>query len=192
MLRWLSSQGRRAWDHVDSYALKFGIVGTIGLFVDVGLFNLLCYGPFAGATAAALCVVAVMPLAIWFGTLMPWVDPEKVGAFHLTHYLYVLFAFALPSVLIISAGYFAIATATRSMMATYVGVIVTLVLYLAFRILLRDPQYDVPVALADPFGVSALRIATSGYVLAEGRVVLSGTAEQLANDPAVQSAYLGI
>lgn len=53
MLRWLSSQGRRAWDHVVSYALKFGIVGTIGLFVDVGLFNLLCYGPLAGAMAAS-------------------------------------------------------------------------------------------------------------------------------------------
>lgn len=48
------------------------------------------------------------------------------------------------------------------------------------------------VLLAEQNANSALRIATSGYVLAEGRVVLSGTAEELANDPAVQRAYLGV
>ena len=46
--------------------------------------------------------------------------------------------------------------------------------------------------LAEQNANSALKIATRGYVLAEGRVVLEGTADQLANDPAVQSAYLGV
>lgn len=48
------------------------------------------------------------------------------------------------------------------------------------------------VLLAEQNATSALRIASSGYVMAEGRVVLSGAAEQLAGDPAVQQAYLGV
>ncbi|MFX4286822.1 ABC transporter ATP-binding protein [Janibacter sp. G349] len=48
------------------------------------------------------------------------------------------------------------------------------------------------VVLAEQNARSALRIASFGYVLAEGRVVLSGPAAQLADDPAVQSAYLGV
>lgn len=48
------------------------------------------------------------------------------------------------------------------------------------------------VVLAEQNARSALRIASYGYVLAEGRVVLSGPAAQLTDDPAVQSAYLGV
>ena len=63
----------------------------------------------------------MVPLAIAIGAQMPWLDPEKVGPFRLGDYLYALFAFALPTLLIIAASYFALATATRSMMWTYVG-----------------------------------------------------------------------
>ncbi|MFJ6132604.1 ABC transporter ATP-binding protein [Janibacter terrae] len=48
------------------------------------------------------------------------------------------------------------------------------------------------VLLAEQNARSALKIATTGYVLAEGRVVLSGPAADLADDPAVQQAYLGV
>jgi hypothetical protein len=124
-------------------------------------------GRFTGASAAAFVVIAMMPLAIAVGAAMPWLDPEKVGPFQLTHYLYALFAFGLPSLLIIAAGFFALATATRSMMWTYVGAVATVVLYLVMRGALRDPQYDTAVALADPFGISALTITTKYWTAAE-------------------------
>lgn len=53
-------------------------------------------------------------------------------------------------------------------------------------------QEGIGVLLAEQNARSALRIATSGYVLAEGRVVLSGPADELAGDAAVQQAYLGV
>ncbi len=53
-------------------------------------------------------------------------------------------------------------------------------------------QEGIGVLLAEQNATSALRIASSGYVMAEGRVVLSGAAEELAGDPAVQQAYLGV
>lgn len=37
----------------------------------------------------------------------------------------------------------------------------------------------------------ALEIATKGYVLEAGEIVLEGVAKDLQNDPAVQEAYLG-
>lgn len=53
-------------------------------------------------------------------------------------------------------------------------------------------QEGIGVLLAEQNATSALRIASSGYVMAEGRVVLSGAAGELSGDPAVQRAYLGV
>lgn len=137
----------------------------------VGKFSYLV-GRFAGASAAALCVVAMMPLAIAIGSVMPWLDGEKIGPFRPGDYLYALFAFGLPTLLIVSVGYFALATATRSMMWTYVGAVATLVLYIVMRGLLRDPQFDTIAALADPFGLSALNTATKYWTAAERNTML--------------------
>lgn len=48
------------------------------------------------------------------------------------------------------------------------------------------------VLLAEQNAHAALRIAHHGFVLAEGRVVLSGTAADLLDDPDVREAYLGL
>ena len=37
----------------------------------------------------------------------------------------------------------------------------------------------------------ALQIADRGYVLTTGEITLSGTGEELLNDPAIRKAYLG-
>jgi ABC-2 type transport system permease protein len=124
-------------------------------------------GRFAGASAAALGVLAMIPLAIAIGAQMPWLDPEKVGPFRIGDYLYALFAFGLPTLLIIAAGYFALATATRSMTSTYVGAAATLIGYLVIRGALRDPAFDTLSALTDPFGLSALTVATKYWTATE-------------------------
>jgi ABC-2 type transport system permease protein len=129
-------------------------------------------GRFVGASAAAFCVLATIPLAIAVGSQMPWLDPEKLGPLRIADYLYAMFVFGLPTLLIVAAGYFALATATRSMMWTYVGAVATLVLYLVMRGLLRDPQYDTIAALSDPFGLSALTITTKYWTAAERNTML--------------------
>ncbi len=48
------------------------------------------------------------------------------------------------------------------------------------------------VLLAEQNATQALRIAHRGYVLAEGRVVLSGRADDLLHDSDVRAAYLGM
>ncbi|HEU5294832.1 MAG TPA: M1 family aminopeptidase [Burkholderiaceae bacterium] len=124
-------------------------------------------GRFAGAVAAALLVMAVIPLAIAIGVLMPWQDPEKIGPFRLSDYLTVLFGFGLPTLLITAAVFFALATATRSLMWTYVGAAAMLVLYIVMRSLLRDTRFDAVTSLLDPYGQSAIAVATRYWTAAE-------------------------
>ena len=124
-------------------------------------------GRFLGAVAAALLVLASVPLAVLVGSAMPWLDNEKVGPLHLHHYVYSLFVFGLPTLLILSAAFFALATATRSMMWTYVGAVAALVLYIVTRGLTSDPRHDTLAALSDPFGLSALAITTKYWTASE-------------------------
>lgn len=124
-------------------------------------------GRFAGATLAAFFVLASVPLGIAIGAVMPWLDPEKVGSVGATTYIYALFAFGLPTLLICAASFFALATMTRSMMWTYVGAVAGLVLFLVTRGLLRDPRYDTISALTDPFGLSTLELVTKYWTASD-------------------------
>src|SRR5688500_5465971 len=130
-------------------------------------------GRFAGAfVVAALCLMLVS-LAIWLGTLMPWTDPTTVGLNRLIDHLYGYFLVALPNVLVHSAVFFALATITRSMMATYLGVIAFLSGYFVMQGAFDDrPHLETAVALADPFGMRALTDATRYWTVAERNVTL--------------------
>lgn len=132
----------------------------------VGKFDYLV-GRFTGAMGVAFAVSCSVPLAIAVGSAMPWLDGEKVGAWVGWHYVYAQLLFALPTLLVMGAGFFALATLTRSMMWTYVGVIAFLVLYITTRVMLRDASHDTLSALSDPFGMSAFSQATKYWTAAD-------------------------
>lgn len=185
--------GARGNVHVNSpYALlqTVGVMSVFGIFVvtafvagavirddETGFAPILratrvgktpyVFGRFAGALVVAFVVVAAVPLGIALGAAMPWLDPAKVGPGRPGDYAYALFAFALPTLVVISAGFFALATATRSLMWTYVGAVAVLVLFVVTRALLRDPAYDTASSLADPFGLVALGVATKYWTATE-------------------------
>ena len=71
-----------------------------------------------GAAACWSCRSAIV-----LGSVMPWADPRQLGPNRLADHLYGYFLVALPNLFIHSAIFFALATITRSMMATYLGVI---------------------------------------------------------------------
>jgi ABC-type transport system involved in multi-copper enzyme maturation permease subunit len=102
----------------------------------------LVLGRFSGATVVACLAMTAVPLGVLVGSVMPWQDPEKIGPFVAAHYLYALFVFGLPTVLVMAAGFFALATITRSMMWCYVGVIAFLVLYTVSQLVLQEPEQD--------------------------------------------------
>ncbi|MCY1645858.1 M1 family metallopeptidase [Caulobacter sp. SL161] len=125
------------------------------------------YGRFTGAFLAAAISFLVVPLAIFVGSFMPWVDPERLGPNDLNAYLFSYFALALPAILLTSAIFFALATVTRSMMWTYVGVIAFLVLYIIAGIALDRPEYEKGAALWEPLGTAAFGLATKYWTASE-------------------------
>ena len=136
-------------------------------------------GRFIGATCVAFLVIVAVAAGMLLGSFMPWLDPEKVGPLHLAHYAYALFFFALPTLLVMAAAFFAVATATRSMMSSYVAAIVFLVGFFTARGALRDPQWDQLVALIDPFGLSTFGLVTKYWTATERNTQLPAIAGAL-------------
>jgi len=130
------------------------------------------YGRFAGAWAAVALAFLAVPLAVLVGSAMPWLDSEKVGPFRAQDYLYAYGVVALPSLFFISAVFFALAAATRSMMASYVGVVAFLVLYIVTTALGAKPEYRTLVAYLEPFGIGAFGSATRYWTADERNTLL--------------------
>ena len=129
--------------------------GPIIRTTHITRFNYL-FGRFVGAYLTTMIIFAAVPLAIAIGSMMPWLDPAKVGPFRPLDYVYAYFVVGAPTLLLVSAIFFALATATRSMMATYLGVVGFLILYVVLLQWFKQPQYDHIVALLEPFGVGAI------------------------------------
>ncbi|MGZ8347956.1 MAG: ABC transporter permease, partial [Allosphingosinicella sp.] len=114
------------------------------------------FGRFTGAFLVAALGFLAVPLGIWLGSLMPWLDPETLGPNRPAFYYWPFLALALPNILITSAIFFALATATRSMMTTYIGVVAFLILWLLVNTsLARNPEYRELGAFTEPFGIAA-------------------------------------
>ncbi|MCK0129262.1 M1 family aminopeptidase [Erythrobacter sp. F6033] len=130
-------------------------------------------GRFTGAFLASAVAFATVPLAIWLGSLMPWVDPETVGPNKLSYYASAYFLFALPGMFMVSALFFAVATMTRSMMYTYVAVVVFLVLWTILIATVQGrPDLQDIAALFEPFGLGALSNETQYWTASESNTTI--------------------
>ncbi|MCX8498806.1 MAG: aminopeptidase, partial [Caulobacteraceae bacterium] len=129
-------------------------------------------GRFSGGVAAAAVAYLSVPFAFFLGSLMPWVDAETLGPNRFLDYGFAYGVMALPALFLTSAVFFSVATVTRSMMATYVGVVAFFVVYLTATILLDKPQFEQGAALFEPFGLAAYGLATK-YWTATDRNLLT-------------------
>lgn len=126
------------------------------------------YGRFFGAFGAvALCYLSIA-LGTLIGTFMPWVDPETLGPLRLGDYGYAYAVFGLTGLFLTSSLFFTLATVTRSMMATYVGVVAVLIAYLAATGALGTrPEFETAMAWAEPFGSGAYALVTKYWTATE-------------------------
>lgn len=126
------------------------------------------FGRFIGAFAVVALAFLAVPLGSFVGSLMPWVDPETLGPNRLAFYLQPCLTIALPTLLVSSALFFAVATITRSVMLTYVGVLAFLLLYgISRAVLASNPDFRDLAALTDSFGFGAVQLVTRYWTGAE-------------------------
>ncbi|HVR38390.1 MAG TPA: ABC transporter permease, partial [Thermoanaerobaculia bacterium] len=152
----------------------------------VGRFQYL-FGRFAGCVLAALTSISFAAIGMIVATYMPWQNAERIASFDPRVYFWPLVVIVVPNVLFAAAVLFAIATLTRSALATYAGAVFIYVLYFVGAALTNSPLMaastpgaggDFWAALLDPFGLSAFFAQTRYWSVADKNtrfIALAGT-----------------
>ncbi|HSE11357.1 MAG TPA: ABC transporter permease subunit, partial [Rudaea sp.] len=150
-------------------ALRDFEAGTAELFFATPLSRRAYLGGrFAAGYVAAVAVLIVVALGLLTGVMMPWVDAARLGPTSFGTYLYAFTVSVLPDLFFLSALLFLLATLTRSMLSTYIGVIAFFVLWQVAGTAVEGPDHLTLGAIIDPFGLGAFDVATR-YWSAEDR-----------------------
>ena len=125
-------------------------------------------GRFLGGLVIAILGYMAVPLGIALGAAMPWVDPETVGPGGFWTYAWPFLVIAIPNLILSSALLFSLATVTRSMLASYIGVLVLVMGYLTISIILSaDPSYQDAIARYEPLASGAIGEVSRYWTAAE-------------------------
>ncbi len=117
-------------------------------------------GRFAAGYTASMAIMLICVLGLALGSVMPWVDATRMGPFHWSGYAWAFGVMVLPDMLFIAALLYLLATATRSLLATYIGVIAYFVLQGVAGYVGRNINSHFLAAMLDPFGGRTLAIVT--------------------------------
>lgn len=125
------------------------------------------FGRFLGATATLALVFTSIVLGAWAGTLIPGLEPDRIGPALVQAYLRPYLFLVLPNLFIFGSIFFVMAALTRRMLPVYVASVVMLVGYIVAPSLARDLDYKTFAALIDPFGTTAVIRITEYWTIAE-------------------------
>ncbi len=125
------------------------------------------FGRFLGALATMAVIYASIVLGNLLGTLLPGVDPSRVGPFVALAYIAPYFLTLLPNLFIFGAIFFVLAALTRRMLPVYVAGVVMMIGYVVAPSLARDLDYKTLAALIDPFATTSLIRLTEYWSIAE-------------------------
>ncbi|HKY91561.1 MAG TPA: hypothetical protein VJM11_11000, partial [Nevskiaceae bacterium] len=131
------------------------------------------FGRFLGAFGASSLVFLSVPLGAMLAAAMPGLDAETVGPFRADAYLYAYVVLCLPTLFILGACLFTVATVTRSMLAPYVAALVAVMVYLLSARYINQASVREWAALLDPFGLSAFKLATQYWTPSERNAQLA-------------------
>jgi ABC-2 type transport system permease protein len=124
-------------------------------------------GRFAGTMVVCTLPYLVGTGALAASTFMPWLDPARVGPFRLAPYVFGLGVLIIPTLLALGAAFYALASWTRSTLATYVGVVAFFAASAAAGLAASSLETHWIGQLLDPFGVTALGGALRHWTVAE-------------------------
>lgn len=111
-------------------------------------------GRFVGAYLICLTVFAMVPLGIFIGSLMPWVDAERLGANNLMMYLQPFLIFSITSIFALAALFYAVTNQFKNMMAGYISALGLFILYVIAGQVFDEPEQRTIRALLDPFALN--------------------------------------
>ena len=129
-------------------------------------------GRFGGGFTACVVVTLAAALGLAVGYFMPWLDQARIGPHSPTPYLWSLGVLLLPNLLFVASLLFCLAVATRSMLATYIGVIAFFAISTTTGVLTEDLDTKWIGALLDPFGQGAIMETTRYWTTSERNSLL--------------------
>ena len=113
-------------------------------------------GRFGGGFLASVGIMLAIAFGLWLGSQMPWLDADRLGPTPWGAYAWSFVVLVIPNLLFLSALLFLLATLTRSMLYTYIGVIAFFVLWSMSDLLAQDLDTRWIAALVDPSGNAAI------------------------------------
>jgi ABC-2 type transport system permease protein len=129
-------------------------------------------GRFAGGLLANAYVLAGVPLGLLFTSLLPVMQPDRLGPFRLAAFAQPYLVVMLPTMVFTTAVFFVLAAHTRRMLPNYVGGVLMLVGYLIGSGMLTNVESLVLVSILDPFALNTLEVATRYWTVAEQNTLL--------------------
>jgi ABC-2 type transport system permease protein len=118
-------------------------------------------GRFFGAFLVCVSVFSMVPLALLIGSLMPWLDQERLGEFNLMSYLAPFLIYSVTTVFVLSTLFYAVALRFRSIMAVYLTALGLLIIYVVSSAIFDEPNQRQILAIIDPFGINTFSEVTS-------------------------------
>lgn len=128
----------------------------------------LILGRFIGGFLIATLGYLSVPVGMMLGVEMPWVDPESAGPNGIGKYLWQFGVVAVPNIFVSCAFLLALATGFRSMLASYVGVVLFLMGYTVTLLLIGNkPEWLDAFAKFELLGFGAIQEMTRYWTTAE-------------------------
>lgn len=124
-------------------------------------------GRFAGTMVVCSLTYVIGAGALAASSLMPWLDPARIGPFRLAPYAFAIGVLILPTLVALGAAIYALASWTRSTLATYLGVVGFFAANAIAGLAASNLESARIGQLLDPFGVWALRGAVEYWTIAE-------------------------
>ena len=117
-------------------------------------------GRFLAGYLISVAVLLCCALGLLLGGLMPWVDQARIGPIAWSAYAWTFAVMLLPNLLFMAGLLFLLASTTRSLLMTYIGVIAYLVLRGIATQLTQDVNNHSLAGMIDPFGGRTLGLVT--------------------------------
>ena len=127
---------------------------------------------FLGSTFVSTLPLLGITVGMLFGSVMPWVDPERLGPNDLMAHLQAYVYLSLPNILFSAAIIFAVAILVRSTAAAFITAIVIMVGNGVAGTFMGEMENQTLAALLDPFAGTAFELVSRYWTVDDKNTLL--------------------